>query len=89
MTLERWQTISRHDQLLHIGADLLRAAEWQKENREKFIFFLKKAIELTELTEQDPKWEGQLLSPAILKKEMEKFLIGEKTENIETLYQSL
>jgi len=38
MELSRWQQTSRHDQLLHIGAEIMRAANYQDKDTEKFMF---------------------------------------------------
>lgn len=89
MEFSRWQNFSKHDQLLHIGAEILRAAGYQKQNQEKFRFFLARAIELIELTDQDPKWKNFIVSPSAIKSELEKFRRGEKTEDIKILYQAL
>ena len=89
MDISRWQTFSKHDQLLHIGAEILRAAAYQKQDQKKFKFFLSRAIELTELTDQDPKWRNFVISPSTIKSELEKFHRGEKTESIKIIYQAL
>ncbi len=51
----RWNTIPKREQLLHVGAAILRAASFQKSDRVKFLISLREAEELTALTIGDPK----------------------------------
>ena len=87
MKLERWQTFSKHDQLLHMGAAIMRASTFQNKNNENFLIALREAQALMSLTLQDPKWQK---SDALLffKEELEQFAEDKRKENIKILYQA-
>lgn len=89
MTLERWQIFTKHDQMLHIGAAVIRASTAQENDTKSFAFFINEALNLVELTLKDPKWQVQIHGLYGLRQELNKFLSGERKENIEILYQAL
>lgn len=89
MQLERWQTFTRHDQMLHIGAAIIRASTAQGNDQASFIFFIKEALNLLELTLKDLKWQVQIHALYGLRQELNKFLTGERKDNIEILYRAL
>ena len=57
ITLDRWKTIPLREQLLHIGAAILRAAEMETKSREHFLASLEEAIHLATLSRQDSQWQ--------------------------------
>ena len=51
MTPEKWQRLSKEEQILNIAAELSRAKFWLKEkNREQVLNCLNRAFELIDLT---------------------------------------
>lgn len=89
MTLERWQTFSKHDQVLNIAAAIMRAAGWQDKDQDKFLMAIKEASSLLEITMQDPKWSSYSDALKYLKNELNKFKTGERQDNIKSLYEVL
>lgn len=78
MKIERWQTFQKRDQLLHIGAAILRASHWQGKDDKLFRLSLEEALKLADLCIQDNKWQDEL----------EKFSSDERQENVKILYQA-
>ena len=90
MTLERWLTIPKSEQLLHIGAEFERARVLQeKDDADNFRLMLERALELIDLTIGDPKWLNQLSMLLGLRTEVAKFYIGERRDKIAILYRAL
>jgi len=89
MTFERWRNFSKHDQLLHIGAEIVRASVYQNKDKEAFSFSINEVIKLIDLTLNDQKWKEYAYLLEGLELEIKKFLRGERTENIKILYQAL
>jgi len=89
MKPERWQTFSRHDQLLNIGSAIMRASNWQNKDKEKFVMAIQEALQLLKLTITDQKWVKYRYALEYLEAELEKFERGERKDNIEILYQAL
>lgn len=57
---ERWQKFSLEEQLANIGAEVGRAAKWQGKDRKLFESAVLRALELFDLTLDDPRWKGRL-----------------------------
>ncbi len=58
---KRWWEFSIEDQLGNVGSDVYRAFQWQKKgNCEYFQGALDRALELMDLTIQDPRWKKRL-----------------------------
>ncbi len=89
MTIERWQTFSKHNQLLNIGSAIMRASNWQDKDKEKFLMAVEEALKLLELSKEDPKWEARLYALDYLRIQIEKFKRAERKDNIKILYQVL
>lgn len=89
MTIERWQTFSKHDQLLNIGAEILRASLRQDKDAHGFSFAVRQALNFVNLTLEDAKWREQKHMLIWLQKELKKFLTGAKKESIGILYRAL
>ncbi len=53
MTIDRWETISKRDQLGHIAAEIFRARN--AKDRDIFRAILERALELVDLTLKDRK----------------------------------
>ena len=89
MELNRWQKFNKREQLLMIGSEFLRAKTWQREDKEKFISALWRALELIDLTLSDSKWKNDLQMLLGLKEEVAKFYSAGRTDDVSLLYNSL
>lgn len=89
MELERWKNFSKHQQLLTIGSEFMRAKTWQGKDREKLLSALERALELIDLTLPDEKWRSNLLMLLGLRDEVTKFYTSKRTDDISFLYNSL
>lgn len=89
MTLERWKTLSKHDQLLSVGAEIMRAKTWQGKDDQKFCGALERAIVLVDLTQEDEKWVS--FHPALqgLRRELAAFLERRRTDDVSVLSRAL
>ncbi|OGM97174.1 MAG: hypothetical protein A2817_01445 [Candidatus Yanofskybacteria bacterium RIFCSPHIGHO2_01_FULL_39_8b] len=56
----RWQKLSLSEQLANIGSEVGRAAKWQGKDDQNFNGALTRALELIDLTIDDPRWENRL-----------------------------
>lgn len=53
---ERWFTLTLADQLGNIGSEVGRARKWQGRDEESFWGAATRALELLEMTGEDPRW---------------------------------
>lgn len=56
---EKWFTLSVVEQMGNIGSEVGRAAKWQNKNENAFEGATERALELFDLTLEDPRWRGQ------------------------------
>mgnify|MGYP001616418757 CR=1 FL=1 len=56
----RWQTLSLAEQLANIGSEVGRAAKWQYKDAKTFESASARALELIDLTLEDPRWRSRL-----------------------------
>ena|SRR3989338_7627493 len=54
----RWRQMSTSEQIANIGSEVGRAAKWQNKDKEIFDGAVRRALELFDLTLEDPKWTG-------------------------------
>lgn len=54
---ERWFTLPLADQLGNIGSEVGRAAKWQGKDDTSFWGATARALELLDLTREDPRWK--------------------------------
>lgn len=60
LTQERWNTFSIHQQLANVGTDVSRAIRSRQQNDLEYSqLALERALELLDLTIQDPKYKGR------------------------------
>lgn len=59
LTQERWNSFSKRDQILNIGAELQRAKNWLEEKQ--VMNCLDRAFELLDLTLNDKRWKKREL----------------------------
>ena len=90
MTLERWKTFSKRDQLLFIGSEFERAkvAEREGDNAHREAA-LARAITLIDLTKNDEQWAAQGAMLDGLRVVVEEFRSKAEKPGVELLYQVL
>ena len=89
MTQERWEKLTKREQLLNIGAEFMRAKVWQDKDEDKFLLALERALELIDLTLSDKKWKGALLALLRLRDDVAKFYAFERSDDVSLLYRAL
>ena len=55
----RWQTLPLVEQLANVGSDVARAHRWQGKDSVSCEKACDRALELLDLTIQDPRWKGR------------------------------
>src|SRR3989344_8914661 len=55
----RWYELSLKEQLSNIGSEVLRAARQQGKDEKLFWAAVERALELFDLTLDDPRWKGR------------------------------
>ncbi len=55
----RWQKFSLAEQLGNIGSEVSRAARWKDKDEKLFWGAVERALELFDLTLDDPRWKGR------------------------------
>lgn len=65
-----WQRFSIMEQMGNIGSEVNRAKNWQGKDKEKFWSAVERALELFDLTLQDPRWHGAGLREIALVREV-------------------
>src|SRR5438876_314932 len=58
---ERWFTLSLADQLGNIGSEVGRARKWHGKDEQSFWGAVTRALELFDLTQEDPRWQKRRL----------------------------
>jgi hypothetical protein len=56
----RWHEFSLAEQLGNVGSEVGRALKWRNRNPERFQSAFDRALELLDLTIQDPRWRTRL-----------------------------
>lgn len=82
MEISRWENFTKRQQLMMIGAELMKAKVWQYKDEDKFTLTLCRALELIDLSIIDDKWKDSLLMILRLRDEVAKFYIKERTDDI-------
>jgi hypothetical protein len=85
MTKERWHQFSKREQLLAIFAELERARVWQNKNENNFKNALERALLLIDFSINAQQWKGQTLTLWVLRNEVARFYIRERTDSIQWL----
>lgn len=89
MDPNRWKNFSKHQQLLTITAEFIRAKTWQNKDQEKFLLALDRALELIGLSLSDPKWGNNIYMLLRLREEVAKFYTLQRTDDISILSKAL
>ncbi|MDP4001679.1 MAG: hypothetical protein Q8P69_01390 [bacterium] len=56
----RWHTLPLAEQMANIGSEIGRAAKWQGKDDNRFDGVISRAMELINLTLEDPRWRSRL-----------------------------
>ena len=88
MTLERWQTLSWRDQIGHIASEIKRSQLAKNKGKDLYLSILEQAINLIDLSLNDPRWQSNPLPLLVLRSELARVYIGE-SQNLEEIYKSL
>lgn len=56
----RWQQLTLCEQLANIGSEVSRVLRWKNKDKKNFEGAVSRALELFDLTLQDPQWRGRL-----------------------------
>ena len=56
----RWFQLSLMEQLANIGSEVSRARRWKGKDENTFQNAVERALELFDLTLEDPRWRGRL-----------------------------
>ncbi|PIP23151.1 MAG: hypothetical protein COZ91_03165 [Candidatus Nealsonbacteria bacterium CG_4_8_14_3_um_filter_39_7] len=84
MTSEKWQKLSKTEQILNIGAEFSRAKNWIQKNDEEYaISSLERAFELLDLTIDDKKWRRGLRELLRFREVLAEFYLEKKKNNEE------
>lgn len=59
LALGRWRQLSLSEQLGNIGSEVSRAARWQGKDQDLFQGAFSRALELFDMTIEDPRWRGR------------------------------
>lgn len=89
MTAERWETLTKREQLLNLMAELDRAGEWQLKDEKLFHGSLERALELIDLTISDSRWAPERRMLLGFRDEAARFYAGERTEDVTVLGRAL
>ena len=89
MDINRWKNFSKHQQLLMIGSELMRAKTWQGRDQEKFLSALERALELIDLTISDIKWRNNLQMMLDFRNVTAEFFCFKRSDDISLLYNAL
>ena len=65
-----WQKFSILEQMGNIGSEVSRANHWQGKDKERFWSAVERALELFDLTLEDPRWGGARLREIALAREV-------------------
>ena len=56
----RWRRLSLCQQMGNIGSEISRALKWRGKDQKNFQTAIERALELFDLTLEDPRWRGRL-----------------------------
>lgn len=73
MNGERWKKFSKHEQLMMVAAELMRAKFWEKKDSEKYLSALERAFGLVDSSLEDKKWQDNWLLLLNLREELARY----------------
>lgn len=59
----RWRRLTLAEQMGNVGSEVSRALRWQGRDRALFESAMERALELLDLTIEDPRWRHRLKEP--------------------------
>ena len=65
-----WQKFSILEQMGNVGSEVSRASHWQGKDGKRFWSAVERALELFDLTLEDPRWRGARLREIALAREV-------------------
>lgn len=74
----RWQELSLMEQLGNIGSEISRALNWEDRDKKLFWGAVERALDLFDLTLEDPRWRGRRLEIARAREVFCDIIFGEK-----------
>ncbi|MBI2055020.1 MAG: hypothetical protein HYT39_02900 [Candidatus Sungbacteria bacterium] len=80
-----WQKLSLVEQLGNIGSEVGRAAKWQGKDDENFKASFVRALDLLDLTMQDPRWSKSLKEIARVRELLCEAVFGDRKKYNTTL----
>lgn len=60
LAVGRWRELTLAEQLGNVGSEVSRALKWRDKDEKLFQGAFERALELLDLTLQDPRWRGRL-----------------------------
>ena len=60
LALGKWQQLTLCEQLGNIGSEVSRTLRWKDKDQNNFENAVSRALELFDLTLEDPRWRGRL-----------------------------
>lgn len=90
MTLERWKTFKKREQLLFVGSEFERARVADRDdNSDQRRAALERSLVLIDLSLKDEQWQANRAMLEELKATARAYITGEPERNIAILYQAL
>ena len=78
LTFDKWIKQSKQAQIMNIGAEISRAQNWQNlKQREKVKECIERALDLLDLTVQDPRWGSKLGDLLRIREAFSSFYVNE------------
>ena len=88
MDKERWNKLTKRQQIGALAAEINRAAFWEKDDREKFKSALERTMLMIDLSLDARDWKKQRLTLLYLRAFIAEFYLGMKN-NISSLSAAL
>ena len=89
MQLDNWSKFSKTQQIGAIGAEIMRAKNWQEKDKDKFLSAIERTLKLVDLSIDDIKWRNNIFMLFTLRDELAKFYAGIAKNKIERLYNAI
>lgn len=77
----RWKELSLAEQLGNIGSEISRAIRWQDKDKKLFEGAVWRALELFDLTLDDPRWRGRTRETARVREVFCDIVFGDSQYN--------
>jgi hypothetical protein len=77
LTLKHWSEFNFNEQMANIGADVGRAINWREKDKKYSKQSFERALELLDLTIQDPKNKNRLKEICRVRESLVDYFVGE------------